>query len=161
MTANKNRDNLLKSEKLSNGILVSYYDLSKKVAGDRWLIKLVCEAAIPFAKVTENTSMNGEDEEILGAMEERFGNNLTFDLAKERNFIDEAEKDLVFADLLDQLRRNALAYLENDMFPQKLFTRTFAEFKREYLTRKELGLFDDQDVEEDDGPADFSACFKD
>jgi len=147
----------VKVEYLPNDIKVAIYDLSKKIAGDRWFIRICCLATLSL-----NDTLLGElseDEEMTAAFKERYNNGISLNLVKERNFIDETVKDQVVQELLDQIYEHSLDYMKNQTFPLKLVKSKFDAFKKEYYYRKEMQVTDDND--EDDGPADFSACFKD
>ncbi|MCK5340802.1 MAG: hypothetical protein KAJ60_06985, partial [Desulfobulbaceae bacterium] len=52
MKENGNRE-LLEEKQLTNGMLLTVFDQSKKIAGDRWNISLVCETTIPKAMLTD------------------------------------------------------------------------------------------------------------
>jgi hypothetical protein len=41
-------ENLIKTIVLGNGLILEIYDHSRKVAGDRWLVKMVAKVDIPL-----------------------------------------------------------------------------------------------------------------
>ena len=143
---------------LANGMQVVVYDNSKLMAADRWYISLTCrcEMDLPASKLT---SLALEDE-ILTALDDRLAGKITHVCKKERNFVDAACKDEVVEELLNQLQDTTLPYLAAQTFVERLFQQNVDDFVQEYKVRQELGL-DNQEEEEDDGPADFSACFRD
>jgi len=149
---------LINQQRLSNGIVLSIYDRSQPVAGDRWLIKIECEAALPlheefFREIKE------EDTELLGAIRQKLGETLVFSVMKERFFVAEPEADGAREELVGQVHDNMADYLQKPSFPKKLFARRYAEVKKICLLARHAKQTEEQ--ADDDGPADFSACFKD
>ncbi len=149
---------LIKQQRLQNNIILSIYDHSHRVAGDRWLIKIECEAVLPvfdgyFAEVED------EDAELLGTIRKELREALVFSVMKERNFIAEAEAIDARDELVDQVYENMAEYLKRPAFPKKLFVKRFEEVRNSCLLAQRVKYKDEP--EDDDSPADFSACFKD
>ena len=47
--------NPLRTIPLGNGLMLEIYDQSRKVAGDRWLVKLVVKINIPIERLSGDT----------------------------------------------------------------------------------------------------------
>ena len=47
-------EKLIKTIVLGNGLIIEIYDHSRKVAGDRWLVKMVAKVDIPIDYLTNN-----------------------------------------------------------------------------------------------------------
>jgi len=159
MIENTQQSVLLSSKELGNGIHVNFYNISKKLAADRWLVKIKCEA-ICALKDDLFADVQGEDVDLVTGMREKYSEGLIHTIIKERTFVDEEEMEEILAQLLDQLSENFLNYMGSEIFPKKLFDQKFEEWKLEYTVKKEMGLLEEAE-EDDDGPADFSACFAD
>lgn len=149
----------IEQRKLANGFVLTVNDYSRVVAADRWLVKIRCEIEIPvredfFAALAE------QDPELLGEVRAQMGGVLVFASEQERNFIDASEKDRVRQDLVEQMLAPLHAYLANPKFPAKLFNKRYTELKNRCLAERH---YRQQRVSDDDdeGPADFSACFHD
>ncbi len=149
--------NIIKKKKLSNGMALTVRDMSRKVAGDRWNVKVDCEAAIPVAPDRFNGRQ--EDAELLEKIRARMGDTLVFSVTKERHFVAEDEKDAVLAGLVQQLLDNAATYIDRPDFPEKLFVARYEDARKHCQLVSRMQPVDSGD--EDDGPADFSACFRD
>ena len=122
---------MFETQKLPNGLSVEFYDYSRKLAGDRWLVGLLVK--IPM-KVTRQDFVDFSDPD--GKFEEfisQNGENVFFELKKERNFIDEKKKDEVFSNLLSNLKDHTLSYLGHKDFPSGVKKKKIEEF-RERLT---------------------------
>lgn len=157
MNKNNESGKILESIMLANGIKVTIYELSKKIAADRWLIKVKCEAAL---NVQDDQFDALDDAELASAMKRDCANTVIHNLFRERNFIDEKEKGEVLQELFDQLTENVRAYMGGELFARKLFEKKVEEFRLKYQMQKEMERVATTE-EEDDGPADFSACFRD
>lgn len=148
----------IKEKKLANRMRLRLYDRSRRLAGDRWLVRLHGEARIGL-QPDLFAGMEAEDPELLGAIRKQLGDELVFSLDKERNFVAEEEKQEVFTELLGQVNDNLLAYLANPAFPEKLFRRRCEELKARLLIERQQERSAAAQAE-DEGPADFSSCFR-
>ena len=160
MNKNMESEKILAAAVLPNGITVTFYDLSRKVAADRWLVKVKCEADF---EVGEQLFASINDAKLAVALQEDGANRMRHQLFRERNFIDAREKDAVLHDLFTKLHENAITYMGSELFLRRLFEKKVEAFKLENRIQEEIrrqaALAEGED--DDDGPADFSACFKD
>jgi len=143
-------------KELANGMTATYLDESKKIAADRWLVKLRCRTAIPLQGWMLD-DMAGGDPQTLFCLEQLNG-RLTHEIVMERNFIDAADKEKVMADIIERLEDTVLGYLSKKAFVRQLFTVKIAEFTQRYAQQgRTARLEEGEDISE---PADFSACFR-
>lgn len=160
MTENNQTPTLFHALKLDNGISISFYDLSKKLAGDRWLIKLKCEALIGVEdEFFESQSIS--DPDFYSFLKQECRKGLNYIIVKERVFIDEQDIEIVRNDMLQQLEANAIHYMASEHFPRKFFEKKSNELKKQYYINKEMEKLRVSSEDDDDEPADFSACFRD
>lgn len=151
---------LIEEKQLSNRMRLRLFDRSRRLAGDRWLILLHGEARIiPAPELF--AGMEKGDPELAEAIRKRLGGELIFTIDKERRFVAEEEKQEAFAELLGQVNDHMLAYLANPVFPEKLLRRRWDEMKARLLIEREQERLVAADGEDDEGPADFSFCFRD
>ena len=94
---------------LANGIQVTFYDLSRRIAADRWLVKIKCESVL---KVQEEQFDAIDDSDLASAMKQDCSSTVIHTIFRERNFIDESEKDGILQELFSQLSENARTYME-------------------------------------------------
>ena len=144
----------IEKRELANGIELVISDCSKKLAGDRWLVKLSCQASIPLTGWMMER-LAGEEREVAGEL----GDALTYELVMERNFIDEQQIEEVMGELLARVESNLLVYMEREGFVCKLFENRLAEIKEELIIRREMPAPAEPEEDEPE-PADFSDCFK-
>lgn len=144
-------------EQLTNGITITYLDESKKIAGDRWLVKIRCQASIPLQGWMRE-ALSKEDAQTAFCREQ-FNGQLLYETISERNFIDDEDKTKVLLQLRNCFEDNALCYLAKEVFVRQLFVVRQAECVKQYVLQ--LNTSSLPEVGEDDhGPADFSSCFQ-
>ena len=150
--------NIIKAIDLDNGMKVTVSDESGKVAGDRWLVKVRCEAQMATAHHLDKVV---EDTELLDPIGREMGGHVRFVLHKERNFVDEKHKNDVVDESVKQIMNNIERYLASESFPARLFDQRYTEARNMVLTRRQSEQKVDSTWDDDDGPADFSGLFAD
>lgn len=152
---------IIEQRSLENNMTLTVYDHSKKMAGDRWLVKIVCEAELPvdeefFSLVPES------DLDLQAEVREAMAGSVKFSAIKERTFIAETERGSLVELMVTEVLTNMVTYLNKPGFPAKLFARKYEEIRAACSTARHYRLLQDEDCEgnDDEGPADFSACFK-
>ncbi|MDH5297826.1 MAG: hypothetical protein OEV91_02280 [Desulfobulbaceae bacterium] len=150
--------NLIKQQQLSNNMTLSFYDCSRPIAADRWFVKLRCELTI---NLPDSAWLECEEEEagLLAEIRQQLGQSLTLALTRERNFIDAGDREKIVAECVGKVEENLGAYLSDPSFPVKLFARQYEEARQRCRMARHSTVPVDGD--DDDGPADFSACFRD
>jgi len=149
---------VISEQKLANSLFVKIIDQSRRIAADRWYIKIVCEVRM---SLTDEHFANRHDDtpELSSAARRKMGDEITMEIVKERNFIDDAAKEEVIQDLLAGINDNVSAYLASEAFPDRLFNIRCRESIKQCAAKGRP--VSDELVSDDDEPADFSACFRD
>jgi hypothetical protein len=147
----------LKDEQLANGIVVRFYDESRRVAGDRWQVTVRYDAVVPVSETF--WSLVSEKPELIAEIRATLGAEIVLTHVNERNFISVEEKEVLVAEIVSQARKNIFGYLADPGFPERFFKRRFKE-AREEIERKEREVYV-QDNEEIEEPVDFSHLFSD
>ncbi len=149
---------LIERQELASGMVVTLHDVSKAVVGDRWLVKIRCEATVPLPRACVDELVE-EDAALKAAVLARLGDTLTFAVFKERNFVADPDKAAVLAGLVANVRENVLGYLASPLFPARLFASRYAELRESCVVERHYQGLPARD-EEDEGPTDFSALFR-
>lgn len=108
-----------KSFNLSNGLILEIKDESKKIAADRWVVRCRAVMDIPLKYI--------DDDEIKA----EFGENIKYDKLRERNFVDDDDKDMVFDELSDSFTEISLKYLSDPGFPKKYILKKYDDHKQQ------------------------------
>ncbi len=111
---------------LPNGLTVEFYDYSRKLAGDRWLVGLLIK--IPMKVTRDDFSSFSDPDQLFAKFISQNGQEIFFQMKKERNFIDEKEKDKVFSQLLENLKKHTLSYMGHRAFSSGVKKKKIQEF---------------------------------
>jgi hypothetical protein len=119
------KEKLIKTMDLSNGMQLNFYDASRRLAGDRWLISLIIRMEIPVAEVSINDG--GKSVESVDEIKNVLGEKVLFELKRERIFVGENEKQTVFEEVYDFFIDSVLGYLSNKAFPKRYVLKKYRE----------------------------------
>jgi hypothetical protein len=147
----------LEDEQLTNGIVVRFYDESRRVAGDRWQVTVRYDAVVSVSETF--WSLVSENPELIAEIRATLGAEIVLTHISERNFISVEEKEALVAEIVSQARKNIFGYLADPGFPERFFKRRFKEAREEIERKKrEVYVPDNEEIEE---PVDFSHLFSD
>jgi len=113
--------------RLPNGLTMELWDYSRRLAGDRWLVGLLVKIPMEVAESDFESIEDGSGlfQEFL---EKNGGRTILFQVQKERNFIDEREKDQVFQSIMDNLKQHSMDYMGHKAFAAGYKRRVIKEF---------------------------------
>ena len=122
------KQTLIKTIELSNGLKLDFYDISRKLAGDRWYVGLIARIDIPLidSLLTNQHLSHYSVEEIRNTL----GESVRFQQKRERHYIDEQEKDDLLNDLMDSFIKRTLNYLSLPDFPGKYILKEFQTYRK-------------------------------
>jgi len=109
---------------LENNLRVHLYDGSRRLAGDRWLVRLIARIHMPIEAIW---TPQPNDAVSKTALKEALGETPVFETAKTRHFIDEREKEEIFQSMQEQLLRHSLPYLGHPDFARRFLLKQYAE----------------------------------
>ena len=124
-------EKLIKTIVLGNGLILEIYDHSQKVAGDRWLVKMVAKVDISIDYLTSITRGSSKLNLQVDELKKFFDACIRYENKRERNFISEKEKDDVFDDLLTSYLKSSQAYLSHPDFPIRYAAREYLKKKQQ------------------------------
>jgi hypothetical protein len=146
------------AKKLANNLDIKITDHSRLIAADRWYVKIVCAVLMPLTD-EHFADHQADGPELLAMIRRRMGVSACLELVQERHFIDAAVREEVSRDLLTRISDNMTGYLAAASFPGRLFAMRYEEARKSCLLDLARGA--DRPEEDEAGPADFSACFRD
>ena len=117
---------LIKTMELRNGLKLAFYDISRKLAGDRWYVGMIARIDIPLTDslLTNQQRSNYSVEEIRNAL----GEAVRFQQKRERHYIDERKKDALLHGLMDSFIKSTLNYFSHPDFPDKYVLKEFQAY---------------------------------
>lgn len=123
------KERLLAQMAMGNGLVISFLDGSKNIAGDRCQVQL--HISIPILIETVMSPQETETLEGFSEFAAAFEGEIQYRLTKVRNFI---RKDLLAA-TVDRMKDDFLAanaaYLANPCFARRYILSRFQEWKRQ------------------------------
>ena len=122
------KQTLIKTKELGNGLKLEFYDISRKLAGDWWYVGVIARIDIPMIDALLKKQHLSQDsvEELRDAL----GESVRFQQKRERQYIDEREKDDLLNDLMDSFIKRTLNYLSLPDFPGKYILKEFQTYRK-------------------------------
>ena len=119
---------LIKTIELGNGLKLEFYDISRKLAGDRWYAGVIARINITLidSLPTNQHLSHYSVEEIRNTL----GESVRFQQILERHYIDEREKDDLLKSLMDSFIKRTLKYLSLPDFPGKYVLKEFQAYRK-------------------------------
>ncbi len=109
---------------LKNGLTLEFWDHSRPVAGDRWVVILETRIAIPVRAETLPLEMQAHAEQVARAL----GAEVIFSQREERNFIAASEVPSVLKDMRDRMIALAPGYFAHADFGPRFIRKTYAAY---------------------------------
>ena len=147
---------------LENNMTLTVYDQSKRMAGDRWLVKIVCEVELPVTE-TFFSCLTEVDFALQEEVRKVMAGSVKFSVVKEKTFIAETERVALVELMVTQILTNMVTYLNRPEFPERLFARRYEEIRLACDTARHYRRLEDEahaGNDADEGVPDFSACFQ-
>lgn len=117
--------NKIKTINLENGLNLEFYDSSKKIAGDRWQVKLTVRVEISVSDYSQDFDDGIDRNDVMKVL----GLKVVYEKNMERNFIDDKEKETVLNGFCDSFLESALSYLSAINFPKQFIIKKYREKK--------------------------------
>jgi dGTP triphosphohydrolase len=118
-------EKLIKTMELKNGMKLNFYDASRRLAGDRWLISLIIRMEIPVVEALITDEEKSMDS--VGEIKKVLGEKVLFEQKRERIFVGESEKQTVFEEVYNFFIDSVLGYLSNNAFPKRYVLKKYRE----------------------------------
>jgi len=131
------KEKILERQLLENGMELIIYDRSRLLAGDRWLVEILCEAHVP-CKEDYWDSVPDKDREKITAVRSLLGEKLVFSSSEKRTFVDAEDKDTVCEEMVKRVYDSMLNYLNRPDFPLRLFQKQYQEARGKMMIREAM-----------------------
>lgn len=114
---------------LENGLQLQLYDISRKLIGDRWYVGLTACIDIHMDDIQMDEVQAEEIKQLLGPI-------IRFQQKRDRNFIEDQERETVIKDLTDTYLSVSLVYLSHPDFAKRFVQKRFREEKKKAQWRR-------------------------
>ena len=118
------KQTLIKTIELSNGLKLYFYDISRKLAGDRWYVGFIARVEIPITFLAGHAD---SPEVNIEKMKDVLGETVRFEQKRDRHYIDEKEKDVLLKGLIDDFLASTLPYFSEKDFAKKYALKAYKE----------------------------------
>jgi hypothetical protein len=117
------RGKMIKSVDLKNNLKLKFFDISRKLAGDRWYVGITARIDIPLTDSLLNEKLLSpySVEEVRNAL----GETIRFEQKRDRHYIDEQKKDELLNDVMDSFLKSSVSYLLHPDFAAKYVLKEY------------------------------------
>ena len=116
-------EKLISTFSLENDLSISFYDGSKKIAGDRWQVNLTARIQILIDQV-QFTRMDPEKRtEII----QEIGEQINYEKKLIRNFVGEKQKEETVTALYESFLQITRPYFSHRQFAEQFVLKTYAD----------------------------------
>ncbi len=125
---------LLERIPLENGLQISFYDQSRPIAGDRYLVQLLIDIPIPLdGSILQALPTSGISAEAFLA---HFGSTLHYRMTKTRHFVSKQDVDSVLSNLQQEFTSAGLDYLRHPAFGRRYAIKTYEDWAEKERCRR-------------------------
>jgi hypothetical protein len=121
-------EQLIKTIPLESNLTLELFDASRKIAADRWQVTLKARMAVPVEKAIAGSHL---DPAKAAEIRQILGETITYEVQKQRNFIDDREKTAVLDQLMDAFMRYTRPYLAHPEFAGRFVLKTFHDRQKQ------------------------------
>ncbi len=114
---------LLNTISLENDLLISFYDESRKIAGDRWQVILTAKIQI----LTDQVQFTRMDPKKRSEILQVVGENVNYEKKLIRNFVGEKQKEETITALYESFLQITRPYFSHRQFAERFVLKTYAD----------------------------------
>ena len=118
-------EKLLSRHPLVNGLTLEFWDLSRPMLGDRWVVTLEIRLSVPIGPATLPPDLLPQEAAIVRAL----GPEVVFSQRDERHFIAAQEYDATLKEMATRLLALAPTYFGHPKFAGRLIRKRYAEYQ--------------------------------
>ena len=116
-------EKLIDTFSLENGLILSFYDESKKIAGDRWQVNLTARIQI----LMDQVHFTRIDSEKISEIIKEIGEKINYEKKLVRNFVAEKQKEEIVTALCESFLQITRPYLSHSQFAERFVLKTYAD----------------------------------
>ena len=116
-------EKLISTFSLEDDLLISFYDGSKKIAGDRWQVNLTARIQI----LTDQVQFTRMEPEKRFEIIQEVGEQINYEKKLIRNFIAEKEKEETVTALYESFLQITRPYFSHRQFAERFVLKTYAD----------------------------------
>lgn len=118
-------EDLIYTQSLDNRLVLRIYDVSRRMAADRWVVSLAARIDIPVDELV--LSEGGDTAPGRGDLIGTLGRTVTFEQRFDRKFVDAGQKDKVLRDMQDGFLKGSATYLAHPCFARRFVLKEYRQ----------------------------------
>jgi hypothetical protein len=122
----KSRMELVEKISMPNGLTAEVWDKSSVIAADTTKVELLIRIRV---ELKQSYFTKPDHYELVRKI---MGPEIFFEYKRERTFVRNKEKDVVFKELLDNFKKNSLPYLSKNSFPRSFSLSKYWDMEKNY-----------------------------
>jgi hypothetical protein len=129
-------EKLISRHPLDNGLTLEFWDLSRPMIGERWIVVLEARIAVAIGPATLPPELQGREAEVVRGL----GPEVSFAQRDVRNFIDIKEFEATIQEMKHRLLTQVKPYLGHPQFASRFIGKRFGEYqqKQRWSSRQTL-----------------------
>ena len=113
---------------LDNGLELEIYDMSRPLAGDRWLVRLEALVNVDFE---EEAFESLEDRDrIVAVLRGIYGERVPYQYIQEKHFVDKSNKEKVLQQFVANVKESQVPYLGHPYFSKRFLLSRYRKLKK-------------------------------
>lgn len=116
---------LMEKRELANGLQLEFWDESRPIAGDRWVVKVRVVLRVPLPEEVPGEELR----EVVEFLKQEVGETLHYQALQQRHFVEAKKMRQVGEELKERVLANSLAYFSHPGFPGGVVRRKALEVK--------------------------------
>ena len=121
------QEKLIQAIVLDNHLNLEIWDLSRILAGDRWLVCL--EARMDISLELKYFDSLPEKEKLFSVMEKIYGPEVPYRYKQAKHFVDQSENDELVHEFIEMMKENLIPYLSHPDFSRRFIMSRLRELK--------------------------------
>lgn len=123
---------LVEEINLPNTLVVEVWDNSRPISDDTTQVRLVIKIKVDMKE--EYFSEPEHCEQVKKV----FGPEIYYEYQKERTFVNNNDKDLVFSEFLNDFKKDSLPYMAKPQFPSRFAMSKYNEIQKRFYKYQHL-----------------------
>lgn len=119
------QEKCLSRHPLENGLVLEFWDLSRKTAGDRWQVTLEARITVPVTREALPSELKDQLPEVVAAL----GTQARFSHRETRNFVDQAKVASLLADMQSWILASVRRYVSHPDFAPRFLRQQYQQYQ--------------------------------
>ncbi|MFC1822525.1 hypothetical protein ACFL9T_07445 [Thermodesulfobacteriota bacterium] len=121
-------ERLIETISFKNGLELEIYDMSRPLAGDRWLVQL--EARIEVDLEAEAFDGLEDQDRIVSVLRGIYGSRIPYCYIQKKHFVDKNKKEEVLQQFIKNIKESQVPYLGHPEFSRRFLLSRYRELKK-------------------------------